>query len=65
MLGIEHEGFANNPAWYTEAQYQASAQLTSPVWQELVVVTATSDMASFEVYPGSEAGQRFYRLLLD
>lgn len=28
MLGIEHEGFANNPAWYTEEQYQASADLT-------------------------------------
>ena len=28
MLGIEHEGFVSNPAWYTEAQYQASANLT-------------------------------------
>lgn len=27
-LGIEHEGFVNNPAWYTEEQYQASAGLT-------------------------------------
>ena len=163
MLGIEHEGFANNPAWYTEAQYQASAlltrylcdkygipkdrnhiiahgehlnpawrswmaanwpeidttcnthydpgpnwdwthylalvagrpairvatgaggvltlqwaavagqryrvqiksQLNAPVWQELAVVTAASDTASFEVSPGSEAGQRFYRLAVD
>jgi uncharacterized protein affecting Mg2+/Co2+ transport len=24
----EHEGFANNPAWYTEAMYQASGALT-------------------------------------
>jgi hypothetical protein len=24
----EHEGFVSNPAWYTEAQYQASAKLT-------------------------------------
>src|SRR5207248_5083791 len=23
----EHEGFASNPAWYTENMYQASAQL--------------------------------------
>ncbi|MDB6025785.1 MAG: hypothetical protein JWM68_2008 [Verrucomicrobiales bacterium] len=26
--GTEHEGFANNPAWYTDALYQASAGLT-------------------------------------
>ena len=26
--GTEHEGFASNPAWYTDAQYQASAGLT-------------------------------------
>src|SRR5436190_952864 len=26
--GTEHEGFANNPAWYTEEQYQASAGVT-------------------------------------
>ena len=26
-LGIEHEGFASNPAWYTEAMYQATAAL--------------------------------------
>ena len=28
MFGTEHEGFVSNPAWYTEAQYQASALLT-------------------------------------
>lgn len=27
-MGTEHEGFASNPAWYTEAQYVASASLT-------------------------------------
>src|SRR5436190_1969287 len=26
-LGTEHEGFANNPAWYTEAMYQATFAL--------------------------------------
>src|ERR1051325_867504 len=26
-LGTEHEGFASNPAWYTEAMYQSSADL--------------------------------------
>jgi hypothetical protein len=28
MFGIEHEGFASDPAWYTEDMYQASGQLT-------------------------------------
>ncbi len=27
MWGTEHEGFASNPAWYTEPMYQASASL--------------------------------------
>ncbi|MDB6029503.1 MAG: hypothetical protein JWM68_5726, partial [Verrucomicrobiales bacterium] len=27
-MGTEHEGFRNNPAWYTEAMYQASSLLT-------------------------------------
>src|SRR5207237_114719 len=26
--GTEHEGFASNPAWYTEAMYQASAGIS-------------------------------------
>jgi N-acetyl-anhydromuramyl-L-alanine amidase AmpD len=28
MLGIEHEGFVSNPAWYTPEMYLASAKLT-------------------------------------
>ncbi len=28
-LGTEHEGFASNPAWYTDAQYRASASCTA------------------------------------
>src|SRR5436190_2134514 len=28
-MGTEHEGFVSNPAWFTEAMYQASAALTS------------------------------------
>jgi hypothetical protein len=27
-IGIEHEGFVNNPAWFTTAMYKASADLT-------------------------------------
>lgn len=27
-IGIEHEGFVDNPSWYTDAMYRASAALT-------------------------------------
>src|SRR5690606_37754439 len=27
-IGIEHEGYVNNASWYTNAMYQASANLT-------------------------------------
>src|SRR5688572_32445380 len=27
-MGTEHEGFASNPAWYTDAMYNASSALT-------------------------------------
>ncbi|WP_208325877.1 N-acetylmuramoyl-L-alanine amidase [Amycolatopsis arida] len=27
-LGIEHEGFVNNPSWFTDSMYRASAALT-------------------------------------
>ncbi|MFN7134022.1 MAG: N-acetylmuramoyl-L-alanine amidase, partial [Myxococcales bacterium] len=27
-IGIEHEGYVSDPAWYTEAMYQSSAKLT-------------------------------------
>ncbi len=29
MFGIEHEGFVNNAAWYTDDMYKSSAQLTA------------------------------------
>ncbi len=32
--GTEHEGFANNPAWYTEAMYQASAGATKHICEK-------------------------------
>lgn len=30
-IGIEHEGYVDNPAWYTDAMYRASAALTRAV----------------------------------
>ena len=30
-IGIEHEGYVSNPAWYTEAMYSASADITKHI----------------------------------
>jgi hypothetical protein len=30
-IGIEHEGFVDNPSWFTDAVYRASAQLTASI----------------------------------
>ncbi|MDX2003571.1 MAG: N-acetylmuramoyl-L-alanine amidase [Chitinophagales bacterium] len=32
-IGIEHEGYVNNPAWYTTAMYQSSASLVKDICQ--------------------------------
>jgi N-acetyl-anhydromuramyl-L-alanine amidase AmpD len=30
-VGIEHEGFVDNPAWFTDSMYRASAQLSASI----------------------------------
>jgi N-acetyl-anhydromuramyl-L-alanine amidase AmpD len=30
-IGIEHEGFVDNPSWFTDAMYRASAQVTASI----------------------------------
>lgn len=30
-IGFEHEGYVNNPAWYTQAMYQSSANLVQDI----------------------------------
>ncbi|UAA39420.1 N-acetylmuramoyl-L-alanine amidase [Paraneptunicella aestuarii] len=30
-IGIEHEGYVSNPAWYTDAMYNSSADITSHI----------------------------------
>lgn len=33
-IGIEHEGYVDNPSWYTDAMYRASAALTRNICQK-------------------------------
>lgn len=32
-IGLEHEGYVSNPAWYTQAMYQSSANLVKDITQ--------------------------------
>jgi hypothetical protein len=41
-LGIEHEGYVSNPAWYTTAMYNASANLTRHFCQSHSINCATA-----------------------
>ena len=37
-IGIEHEGYVNNPSYYTEAMYQSSADLVSNICSRYQVI---------------------------
>ena len=44
--GCEHEGFASNPAWYTEAMYQASGGLLHVTGAMLTALPRTATTSS-------------------
>jgi len=52
-IGIEHEGFVDNPSWYTDAMYRASAALTRNVCLKYgIPMTRSRIIGHFEV-PGA------------
>jgi len=52
-IGIEHEGFVDNPSWYTDAMYRASAALTRNVCLKYgIPMTRSRVIGHFEV-PGA------------
>jgi hypothetical protein len=52
-IGIEHEGFVDNPSWYTDAMYRASAALTRNVCLKYgIPMTRSRIIGPFEV-PGA------------
>jgi hypothetical protein len=53
-IGIEHEGFVDDPSWYTDAMYRASAALTRNVCLKYgIPMTRTHIIGHFEV-PGAD-----------
>jgi N-acetyl-anhydromuramyl-L-alanine amidase AmpD len=52
-IGIEHEGFVDNPTWYTDAMYRASAALTRNICLKYgIPMTRSRIIGHFEV-PGA------------
>ncbi len=52
-IGIEHEGFVDDPSWYTDAMYRASAALTRNVCLKYgIPMTRSRIIGHFEV-PGA------------
>lgn len=56
-VGIEHEGYVSNPAWYTEAMYSASANITKHICAKYSVncANAYSGSAHSTVTPLSQS----------
>lgn len=52
-IGIEHEGFINNPSWYTDAMYRSSAALTRNVCLKYGVPMTRSRIIGHIEVPGA------------
>jgi N-acetyl-anhydromuramyl-L-alanine amidase AmpD len=52
-VGIEHEGFVNNPSWYTDPMYRASAALTRNVCLKYGIPMTRSRIIAHSEVPGA------------
>jgi N-acetylmuramoyl-L-alanine amidase CwlA len=52
-IGIEHEGFVNNPSWYTDAMYRASAALTRNICLKYGIPMTRSRIIAHSEVPGA------------
>jgi hypothetical protein len=52
-IGIEHEGFINNAAWYTDAMYQSSARLTCAIVARYNIPVDRQHIIAHKEVPGS------------
>ena len=52
-VGIEHEGFVNNPSWYTDAMYRASAALTRNICLKYGIPMTRSRIIAHSEVPGA------------
>ncbi|WP_098012190.1 peptidoglycan-binding protein [Streptomyces sp. sk226] len=52
-VGIEHEGYVDNPAWYTEAMYRSSAALTKHLTARYGIPKNRSHIIGHSEAPGA------------
>ncbi len=52
-IGIEHEGWVNDPAWYTEAMYRSSAALTRHVCDRYGIPRTRTHIIAHSEAPGA------------
>jgi N-acetyl-anhydromuramyl-L-alanine amidase AmpD len=52
-VGIEHEGFVDNPSWYTDAMYRASAALTRNICQKYGIPMTRSRIIGHSEVPSA------------
>lgn len=53
-IGLEHEGFVDNPSWYTDAMYRASAALTRNICQKYGLAMTRSVVKGHSEMPGND-----------
>lgn len=53
-VGIEHEGYVDNPSWYTDAMYRASAALTRNICQKYGLALTRSVVKGHSEMPGND-----------
>ncbi|GLY24987.1 N-acetylmuramoyl-L-alanine amidase [Micromonospora sp. NBRC 101691] len=52
-IGIEHEGWVDNPAWFTDAMYRASATLTRNLANKYGIPKTRSNIIAHKEVPGA------------
>lgn len=52
-IGLEHEGFVDNPAWFTDAMYRSSAALTAHVCNVYGIPKTRSRIIGHNEVPGA------------
>lgn len=53
-LGIEHEGYVDNPAWFTDAMYRSSAALTAHLCAEYGIPKTRAHIVGHSEVPGND-----------
>ncbi|MCT2589010.1 amidase [Streptomyces sp. N2-109] len=53
-VGIEHEGYVDNPSWFTDAMYRSSAALTSHLCEEYGIPKDRAHVVGHSEVPGND-----------